>query len=348
MIKKSDMFKKIKALNLVWIVLVFGWCGCNQPAKQPDTSSVKIDFKINRFEKDFFSCKNAAELNSCREKDTFLFDIYVNNIIGDISGGRDIPFDEKSSNLLKYILHPEIKDLYQECQSQYGDFDKYAADFKQALTYYKYYFPKRNVPEIVTMVAPFRAFHPCTEQFLAICLDMYLGPEFSPYYSPDLEFPQYQISKMKGDFLVPNAMKAWLLSEFEEPKTGSKYIDFIIYNGKIMYALDKLLPTTQDSLKMGYVSGQLEFCKNQEYQIWDNIISNKLLYSSDLYAFRGYLGDGPFSSGPGVPKESPPKIGEFLGWQIVKAYMDRKPETDMESLFKMPAQTVLDISKYKP
>jgi hypothetical protein len=348
MIKKSDMFEKIKALNLVLIFLVLAWSGCNQSANQPDTSGVKIDYHINRFEKDFFSCKNAEDLISCRQKDTFLYDIYVNNIIGDISGGESTLPDEKISFLLKYIQHPEIKDLNQECEKKFGDFDDYSNELNNALVLYKYYFPTRSIPQIVTMVAPFRAFHPCSESFLGISLDMYLGPDFSPYNSPDLEFPQYQIRKMKCDFLVPNAIKAWLLSEFEEPNTGAKFIDFIIYNGKIMYALDKILPEVQDSLKMGYVSGQLEFCKNQEYQIWDNIIGNKLLYNSDLYSFRGYLGDGPFSSGPGVPKESPPKIGEYIGWQIVNAYMKKNQETDLETLFKMPSQSVLEGSKYKP
>ena len=342
------MFKIIKALNLVLVVLVLTWSGCNQPNKQPDVNGIKIDYSLNRFEKDFFACKNSQDLITCRLKDTFLFDIYVNNIIGDISGGRNTEWDEKSSYLLKYILHPEIKDLYQECQKKYGDFDAYSSELKKAFTFYKYYFPERNIPEIVTMVAPFRAFHPCSEHFLGISLDMYLGADFSPYYSPDLEFPQYQINKMKSDFMVSNAMKAWLLSEFDEPQTGSKFLDYIMYHGKITYALDVLLPQVQDSLKMGYIAGQIEFCKNQEYQIWDNIISNKLLYSSDLYAFRGYLGDGPFSSGPGVPKESPPKIGEYIGWKIVKAYMKKKPETDLETLFKLPAQTILDVSKYKP
>ncbi len=342
------MLSKKVSLNILAIVMLIGMFSCNNSTQKPDVSNVKIEFSINRFEKDFFACKTSEDLIRCRQKDTFLFDIYVNNIIGDISGGKATPFNEKASYLLKYILHPEIKDLYNECEKKFANFEQYTADFKSALSFYKYYFPDRTTPQIATMVAPFRAFHPCTEKILGVSLDMYLGSDFGPYYSPDLEFPQYQISKMKSDFMVPNAMKAWLLSEFEEPKTGSQFIDFMLYNGKVLYALDKILPETHDSLIIGYMAGQLEFCQHQEYQIWDNIISNKLLYSTDLYAFRGYLGDGPFSSGPGVPKESPPKIAEYLGWQIVKAYMEKKPTTNMETLFKISSQSLLDESKYKP
>lgn len=341
----------MKPIYVLIIAALFAcvlWPGCSTTSEKPDVSGVKVDLKLRRFEKELFSAKNEADLLQIRSKDTFFYDIFTNHLIGDITGGMRVSGIEKTSNLLKFITHEDMLDLYENCEKKYADFDKYFSRLEAAITYYKYYLPERKIPEVVTMVSPFRAAHPCTQNNLGIGLDMYLGADFGPYYARDLEFPAYQIKKMRPDYLVPNAMKAWLLSEFEEPKENVKFLDLMVYQGKVLYMLDHLLPDTHDSLIIGYFAGQLEFCENQEFQIWDNILSNKLLYSTDLYAYRGYLGDGPFTSGPGVPADAPPKIGEWLGWQIVKAYMKKQPATDFETLMKLPAQKVLDVSKYKP
>jgi len=50
------------------------------------------------------------------------------------------------------------------------------------------------------------------------------------------------------------------------------------------------------------------------------MIENKLLYSSYNQAMSKFITDGPFTTD--FSKESPAKIGSWIGWQIVRSYMN--------------------------
>ena len=50
-----------------------------------------------------------------------------------------------------------------------------------------------------------------------------------------------------------------------------------------------------------------------------------------------------------MPTEAPGRTGDYIGWQIIRAYMKRYPETTLSDLIKMnDSQTILEKSKYKP
>ena len=50
-----------------------------------------------------------------------------------------------------------------------------------------------------------------------------------------------------------------------------------------------------------------------------------------------------------MPSNSPGKVGAWLGWQIVKAYMKENPNTTLKELIAIKdGQKILTGSKYKP
>ena len=50
-----------------------------------------------------------------------------------------------------------------------------------------------------------------------------------------------------------------------------------------------------------------------------------------------------------MPTEAPGRTGDYIGWQIIRAYMKRYPETSLNDLIKMnDSQMILEKSKYKP
>jgi uncharacterized protein YjaZ len=98
---------------------------------------------------------------------------------------------------------------------------------------------------------------------------------------------------------------------------------------------------------MGYTKEQLEWCIKNESNIWAFFIEQKLLYSTVVQQYIKYISDGPTTNG--LPKESPAKIGAWIGWQIVKAYMNNNPAITLEQLLKeKDAQKILNNSNYKP
>jgi len=48
-------------------------------------------------------------------------------------------------------------------------------------------------------------------------------------------------------------------------------------------------------------------------------------------------------------KESPGKIGQWIGFKIVESYMKQNPQTTLEELFSIEsAQEIMRKSKYNP
>jgi hypothetical protein len=80
-------------------------------------------------------------------------------------------------------------------------------------------------------------------------------------------------------------------------------IDFMVAQGRELYFLDKILPDTPDTLKIGYSATQLEWCRNNEKNLWSFFIDNKLLFSFDPNLMNKYVNDGPTTNG--FPRESP-------------------------------------------
>ncbi|MDP6908231.1 MAG: hypothetical protein QF371_01935, partial [Flavobacteriales bacterium] len=88
------------------------------------------------------------------------------------------------------------------------------------------------------------------ETTLAIGLDMFLGADYPIY--PMAGLPKYRFDNMKRDQIVPQAMKGWLQSMFETDVERSTLLDYMVFEGKLLYVLDAVLRNSTDSIKIGF------------------------------------------------------------------------------------------------
>jgi len=122
----------------------------------------------------------------------------------------------------------------------------------------------------------------------------------------------------------------------------------MINNGKRLYVLDKLLPYTPDSIKLAYTQKQVDWCIKNEPDLWAYLLSEDLLYSIKADVWAKLVNPSPTGT-PKMPTDSPGRAGNWLGMQIVKAYMQRNSNVSLEQLLaNKDAQLILDKSKYKP
>ena len=121
----------------------------------------------------------------------------------------------------------------------------------------------------------------------------------------------------------------------------------MIFKGKLMYALDYILPEEEDSVKMEYSAKQLQWLKNSEASIWAYFIDKNLFYSTKASENVKYINPAPFTAG--MPKESPGRVGAWLGFRIVSSYMEKNSSVNLPQLMKEKnAQKILNESHYKP
>lgn len=268
-------------------------------------------------------------------------DLYCNQVLN-IGSPDSFGF---TSNLYNFVTEPNIKEVYAQCKYTYGDFAQQKSELEGAFNRYHYYFPDSVIPEIVVNVSGFNFAAIADEKTLGIGLEMFLGSN-SIYYHM-LGLPQYKIQFMQPQSLSCGAIKGWLWTSFPFYSDEGNVLSHMVYQGKILYALDRLFPETADSLKIDYTAAQMEFVAANEYNIWSHFIEQQALYSSDNNDLMKYMGEGPFTKG--LPKEAPARLGEYIGWQIVKRFMKNNSDVSLQQLFEIAdAQEILTRSKYKP
>lgn len=332
------------SLQLMVSALALVLVSCKPDPLDVDVSKVDIHLTFKRLDQDLFSLNPSAgmtETEALNEKyGEFLVD-YCEGVIR-IGDPRSESFNY---SVAQFISDEAMKTLYQQAQLVYPDLTAVENDLTEAFRYYKYHFPDSTIPEIVFSVSALNYAIVTTQTTLNISLDMFLGADYEVY--PAVGLPQYMYMNMKPDQIVPQAMKGWLQSSYETDLKRNTLLDYVIFEGKLLYVLDAVLRNSEDSTKIGFSPDAIKWCTDYESKVWTHIVDQKLLYTTEYMVINKWINQAPFVAG--IPKDSPGRLGQWVGWQIVRKYMKENPQISLEQLMaNQNAQEILALSKYKP
>jgi uncharacterized protein YjaZ len=71
-----------------------------------------------------------------------------------------------------------------------------------------------------------------------------------------------------------------------------------------------------------------------------------LLYQKDPSLIGDYMQDGPNTAVFG--DASPGFIGQFVGYQIVEAWLQKNKALSLDKVMRTPAKIIFEQAKYKP
>lgn len=329
------------------IILVFLTC-CKHSQTDIDTSNVNINpINIKRLDADVFSitAQNSKEKTiQFQKKYGAFYNRYMNSILNN-GGVYDSLYKD---NLLRFVNDKDMKKAYSEIRTTYSDNDVelLADDFTEAVKRFKIFFKNRKTPsQIVTYMSGFNYNIIYADSTLAIGLDMYLGSN-NQFYNM-LQFPKFKTHTMSKEHIVSDAIRGWIITEFDNAEPESKLVSHMIFYGKIFYTTKALLPLTNDSLIFGYTSQQMKYCNNYEKNLWGFFAKDDKLFANDMKIVTEYTNDGPFTGS--ISKECPPRIAMWLGYNIVKSYMEHNENVTLNDLMnEKDFQKILSKSKYKP
>ncbi len=261
--------------------------------------------------------------------------------------GDDLVDTIKLMKVGNFINDPLLIEAAKECNKKYPDLGFLEDELTKAFKHLKYYFPDFEPPEVYSYISGFDHEYPIIYdgRMMLIALDMYLGPNYPPYEK--LGAPNYRIQKFSKEYVVRDCMDQVAHAMLGGRAKGKNILDLMILRGKYLYFLDAMLPNTSDEIKIKYSKSQLEWAKKNEAKLWAFIIENEILYSNDKNVEKKLLLDAPFTSYFG--NGSPPRLGEWVGWKIVKRFMQNNPTVTLEDLLKdEDPQGILQKSRYKP
>lgn len=334
------MYKLSKGFLFFLLFLSISSCFTDKGKKIPDVSHIEVNLDIQHFEKDLMALDTQhiqSGIDALLEK----YPIFL----GEVFLPRILPALQDTNNVALFISSPGIQKLYDTCSTVFGDAKDIENELESVFRFYKYYFPQKNIPKVVSYISEYTIGTFTYEQdLLGIGWDFFLGENY-PYYNPNF-FPQYIRRTMNKEHLVAKAVEA-LSSDLVGEATGERMLDIMVNNGKTLYIMDQLLPLAPDSIRLGYTAEQVEWCKINEFGIWTHFLREELLYSTRRKDIRKLVDHSP--SSPGMPEGAPGRTANWLGWQIVKSYMKRHPQTSLDELIALKdAQQLLDQSRYKP
>ena len=333
---------------VIVITLVTLTAGCKNKNKTPDVSNIAITLSTERYENDFFSL-DSAQLREGLGKLAIKYPSFHNNFIYTILNvDPRWPLDSATQYIYGFIK--AYKPVFDSSQKVFADFSPYEKELKKALQYLNYYFPNYKAPhKIITYIGPLDGYGDILDnEHIVVGLHQHLGKNFSLYSTEWVSqtYPAYISQRFTPGYISINAMKNIISDMYPDKPEDKSLLIQMVEKGKRLYLLQKLLPQKEDYQLIGYTEKQMKESYGHEAAIWNLFTQNNFLQTIDNNLIKNYIGESPKTQELG--ESAPGNIGSFAGWQIVKKYMDKYPDTPIKDLMAMDAEKLYNDAKYKP
>ena len=326
------MIKRIFFNTLILLSIT----ACDKSRTNVSLSNIKTETNFIRFDKAFFTT------------DTSDFNAKL------VVLKKDYPPFFKSGETERFWklqrMDKRQNELYREVDKQLKPFSNFDEQLNIAMKYFYAYFKEHNEIKVYTYISNLDfnlpSFYNDSTKTCFIATDLYLGQN-QPYYA---FLPNYLAYYRQPAFMVRDCMEA-IAKEKVPPISGNvNLLDHMIYHGKILYLTQLFMPQLNEAVIMKYPNEKAEFCLKNERSVWSYFVENQLLFSTKSEDIVRFINTAPFSRfGMRFDNQSPGQIGQWIGLQIVKNYMDRNPKVSISDLLKEKnSQKILKLSGYRP
>jgi hypothetical protein len=332
-------------MRILVSILVVGCflTGCGEDKDEkcafvPDTSTSSIKLQVKSLEDSLPAITTKTELVNFFSRHTTLRDHFFNR--------PAYPDDSVFINELFYrFTNPHIDTLLIETKKVFGDLSELKSEFSQAFANMQYYYPDFIPPKIITVITGLEGDLYVSDSLIIVGLDYFLGPKAK--YKPNMY--DYMLRRYQKNFIVPSVMLLYGIDgRFNKTSVEDKTVlaDMIAY-GKAYYFAKRMMPCTPDSIFIAYTKDEITGSRKNEGLIWYRFLEDQVLYQTSHQIKQKFIDERPKTVEVG--EKCPGRIGTWVGWQIVNAYMERDPVTTLPELMTLPdADKLFKDSRYKP
>lgn len=316
--------------------LAYCLASCDPGLKEANIKDIAIETHFHRFDSAFFTL------------DTLDFLKNLNFLKSEYS-----PFFSSGGTLdfWKYQRNDPLQiSLSNQVEIAFSPFRSYNDQLNQAMKHFYYYFPDQKPIQFYSYISNLDFNLPIlfadSSNFCFAGTDLYLGAK-SKYYN---SIPSYLAFHRQPKFLIRDCLEAIVQTKLKSANESLPLLNQMIYHGKILYSLQRFQPDLEEMLIIKYASEKMDFCHKNEKSIWAYFVENELLFSTKSDNYRKFIQVAPFSKfGMKFDSQSPGRIGQWIGLQIVKSYMLKNKNITLQELLKeRDARKILKLSGYKP
>jgi hypothetical protein len=338
------LIKSGKLIIVLCLLGLFVFSGCKRQNRfDVDVDKISLKITIQRFDKDLFSIDTSHVQDGITKLHQKYGSPYMNLYFSKVMQ-LDSTGDARLNGLTAaFLKDTAVRSVFRESLRQYSNISDIEAKVTDAFKRIHYFFPEKKIPQLYLHVSMFNQSLVVDQNIISLSVDNYLGANYYWYKKVVYDYlrPNMCREKVASDFVT-----AYLMTEFPAPNS-ERFLDNMLFRGKMMFALSVLMPKEKPETLMGYTKAQMDWCSRNEKSMWLNIMDGKQLYSSDPMMSNAYLNDAPFTSI--VSQDSPGRVGTWIGWQIVKQYMEHHQDVTLQALLAdNNYQQLLEQSGYKP
>lgn len=348
---KRMLFNNICLLSLIWSLV-----SCGNDPFYIDNKGVKAQINVQRFDQDFWSLKSFAsedsvfyaQLQTLKQQYPAFFDDWLQ--MPELMGLGPIQ-DPVTRETLKEILKSDAYAfLMKTIEAHFNDFDQILSELQNAYNRFVYYFPEHPIPTIIPFVSNFSmTMNPVGNGYIGMSLEMHLGDTFGLYKMLNPPIEQYFFKLFNQQNILPLHFMALGNELAQRNNKGQKFCDEMLYWGKLLYFIEAMMPDKPKHLIIGFSKEEMVFCNEEEKNIWEYFVKEDLLFSSNKKIVGRYFSEGPFTVAPNVPPDAPAMLGRYLGWQIMRAYMKKFPDSSLQDMMQIhDAEAFISKVKYNP
>lgn len=313
--------------------------GCDGPGcrEVPDIGDVSVSITYEPLEGEMSGLASVDEAIRFLRRNKMLTDEFLH--------ARQYPNDTiLARRLFRLMDAPSIDSLFMATQKKFGDMQTIVAQFEDAYKLIRHYYPHARVPKIQSVVTGFYNDLYISDTLVIIGLDYFLGKDSQ--YRPN-DIPAYLVKRYEEETVTPIVL-SFLANDFN--RTDQRHKDLLadmVNLGKSYYFVSQVLPCAADSLIVGYSAEEMKVARENQEIIWANLIQNEMLYETSHFLKNKFVGERP--NVPEISEQCPGRIGAWLGWEIVKAYMESNGDvTLVELMAETDAHKIFQQSKYRP
>lgn len=329
--KKNSIY-----IYILLCVTALGLVSCHHNAKAP-MAHKEGNIELLRFEKMIFDTP-PAQLQQVLQQH---YTEYACNLLNVNPGDPQL-----LGQLVGFVQDAPVRELYDSVQHHYDNLYWLEEDLTKAIKRGKDAGLDLNYTKYITFVSAYLDYEhrvAADGTTLLIALDQYVVGRFEKYGYFGL--PMYLVNLSDSAHLATDCMAAIGRQLVELPESELTMLDYMIAEGKMLCFLDEVMPRTPDTLKIRYSDSQMQWMRNNEANVWSYFIQNQMLFDKDMNHFQNFIDEAPKTN---AFKDSAPRTAQYIGWQIVKAYMHNTKTSLAELMHHTNAKQILDQSGYHP
>lgn len=312
---------------------------CNNNPYDVDVSDIALPLKFHN--SDSVLATPIADLQLSHRNEVGKIDKDVAGyLFGYCYGIRMAPDTSYLNGLNRYNQNPFVIRLEQRIENQFEkELPTHQATLSNAFKRMKFHFKNSPVPKHIFWInSGFTSSIFCSEKSIAIGLERYLGDKTDVIKElPNDRFFSWIKEGMAPEFMERDAVIGWLSTHYIE-ETKENYATEMIRWGKLLFITSACLPHEKEAVILRYSSKDYDWAIASEGALWKYIVDEQLLYNTGEDAKQSLLHEGPFTRG--LPQESPDRMGQFLGYRMVKQYMEQNT-LGLEQLQQTPYLKIL-------